>query len=115
MKRRLAAPRNAPGHVGCQGRNVLVDILPIQVHARFQAQGIAGAQADRRNTGAHQIVEKPGAWSAVLVMNSRPLPQAGTGDKPITVGLAFEGLELMNQGAAGRVTSSAIFCRAWGP
>ncbi|MNE38015.1 hypothetical protein D3C80_1318940 [compost metagenome] len=51
-------PGNAPAQVRRQRRVVLVDVLAIQVHARFKAQGIAGAKAARSDTGTDQVVEE---------------------------------------------------------
>ena len=106
-------PGNAPGHVGGQRRNILMDVLTVQVHAGFDPQGIPRAEADGGNARAHQIVEE----ARRLIGRQNDFQAVFTGipgarDEPVTVGLAFERFELLDQVPRDWLTSSAILCRA---
>ena len=94
-------PRDAPGHIGGQRGNVLVNVLTVQVHARLDPQGVARAQAYGGNARPHQIVEEPRR----LVGRQNDFQAVFTGvagacDEPVTVGPTFERLEFLDQCAA---------------
>ena len=92
-------PGNAPGHVRGQRRNVLMNVLTVEVHAGFDTQGIPRAEADRRNARADQIVEE----ARRLIGRQNDFQTVFTGvtgarDEPVTVRLAFERLEVAGSG-----------------
>ncbi|MCY1394715.1 hypothetical protein D9M68_459440 [compost metagenome] len=91
-------PGNGPGHVRHQRRDFFAHVLAVEVHAGFQAQGVAGAEADGGDAGAHQFVEEAGGliggehdFQAVFA------GVTGTGDEPVAFGQALEGLQFVDQ------------------
>ena len=50
----IGIQRNGPRQTSVERRNRLVHVLTIEIHAGFQPQGIAGAQATRRRAGLQQ-------------------------------------------------------------
>ena len=96
-------PGNRPSHVGRQRGDAFVHVLAVEVHARFQTQGVARAQADGRNTRAHQFIKK-GHYFAGRQHDFQTVFAGipGAGDKPVAVGLAFKRLEALDQAGAGR-------------
>ncbi len=44
-----------PPHVGFPGGDAFIHVVAVQVHAGFQTQGIAGAQADGGHAGVQQL------------------------------------------------------------
>ncbi|MNJ35365.1 hypothetical protein D3C77_300990 [compost metagenome] len=80
-----------------------VDVLAIQVHAGLKAQRVTRAETARGNTCTDQIVEECGGLHSRkddLQAVFAGIP--GAGDKPVTLGAAFERLELADQRGARR-------------
>ncbi|MNE51947.1 hypothetical protein D3C80_1466000 [compost metagenome] len=74
-----------------------VDVLAVQVHAGFQAQGVAGAKATGGDAGADQVVEECHRLIAreddlQAVFTGIP----GAGNKPVALGNAFERVQFAN-------------------
>ena len=75
-----------------------MNVLTVEVHAGFDPQSIARAEADRRDARAHQIVEE--SWRLIGRQNDFQAIFAGiTGasDKPVAFLVAIERLKLADQ------------------
>ncbi|MNM64643.1 hypothetical protein D3C81_760500 [compost metagenome] len=108
---RCRLPGDAPAQVRSQRRMGFVDVLAIQVHAGFQAQGVARTKAARGNAGADQVVEKcRGLDSGEDDFQAILTGVTGAGDKPVAVGQAFERFQFTDQrGACGSHQFSDLF------